>query len=35
VLRKDEECASFTQEEILANAPQKEDDSFRVRAVLE
>ncbi len=35
VLRKDEECASFTQEEILANAPQKEDDFFRVRAVLE
>ena len=35
VLRKDEECASFTQEEILANAPQKENDSFRVRAVLE
>ena len=35
VLREDEECASFPREDILANAPQKEDDSFRVRAVLE
>ena len=35
VLRKDEECASFPREEILANAPQKEDDFFRVRAVLD
>ena len=35
VLRKDEECPSSPPEEILANAPQKEDDSFRVRAVLE
>lgn len=35
VLREDEECASFPREEILANAPEEEDDSFRVRAVLE
>jgi len=35
VLRKDEECGSLPQEEVLANAPQKEDDSFKVRAVLE
>ena len=35
VLREDEECDSLPQEEILANAPQKEEDSFRVRAVLE
>jgi len=35
VLRQDRECASFPKEEILANAPQKEEGSFRVRAVLE
>lgn len=35
VLREDEECASFPREEILANAPEEEDDSFRVQAVLE
>ena len=35
VVREDEECASFPQEEILANAPQKEEDFFRVRAVLD
>ncbi len=35
VLREDEECASLSQEEILANAPQQEENSFKVRAVLE
>jgi len=35
VLREDKECASFPREEILANAPEEEDGSFRVRAVLE
>ena len=35
VLRKDEECDSLPQKEILANAPQEEEDSFKVRAVLE
>jgi len=35
VLREDEACASFPQEQILANAPQEDEDSFKVRAVLE
>jgi len=35
VLRDDEAAPSFSQDEILANAPRKEDDFFRVRAVLE
>jgi len=35
VLRDDEVAPSFPQDEILANAPRKEDDFFRVRAVLE
>ena len=35
ILREDEPCASFTREDILANAPQEDEDSFRVRAVLE
>ena len=35
VFREDKECDSLPQEEILANAPQREEDSFRVRAVLE
>ncbi|HEY31643.1 MAG TPA: Asp-tRNA(Asn)/Glu-tRNA(Gln) amidotransferase subunit GatC [Dehalococcoidia bacterium] len=35
VLREDKPCASFTREDILANAPQEDEDSFRVRAVLE
>ena len=35
VFREDEECDSLPQEEILANAPQREEDSFRVRAVFE
>ena len=35
VLREDEPCDSFPREDILANAPQEDEDSFRVRAVLE
>ncbi len=35
VLREDEPCDSFPRDEILANAPRKEEDSFKVRAVLE
>ncbi|HEY92090.1 MAG TPA: Asp-tRNA(Asn)/Glu-tRNA(Gln) amidotransferase subunit GatC [Dehalococcoidia bacterium] len=35
VLREDEECDSLSQEEILANAPQQEENFFKVRAVLE
>ncbi len=35
VLREDEPCDSFPREDILANAPQQDEDSFRVRAVLE
>lgn len=35
VLREDEPCDSFPRTEILANAPQQDEDSFRVRAVLE
>jgi aspartyl-tRNA(Asn)/glutamyl-tRNA(Gln) amidotransferase subunit C len=35
VLREDEPCDSFPRNEILANAPRKEEDSFKVRAVLE
>jgi aspartyl-tRNA(Asn)/glutamyl-tRNA(Gln) amidotransferase subunit C len=35
VLRDDEVTASFPQSEILANAPQKEESYFRVRAVFE
>ena len=35
VLREDEACDSFPRQEILANAPQQDEDSFRVRAVLE
>ena len=35
VLRDDEVAASLPQGDILANAPQKEEDFFRVRAVLE
>ena len=34
VVRDDEVAPSFPPEEILANAPRKEDDFFRVRAVL-
>ena len=35
VMRDDEPCPSIDKEEVLANAPQREDDLFRVRAVLE
>lgn len=35
VVRDDETAESLTQSQILANAPRKEGDFFRVRAVLE
>jgi len=35
VLRSDEPAPSYATEEMLANAPQREDDSFKTRAVLE
>ena len=35
VLRPDEAKTSFPVEDILANAPQKEDNCFKVRAVFE
>jgi aspartyl-tRNA(Asn)/glutamyl-tRNA(Gln) amidotransferase subunit C len=35
VLRDDEPQPSFDKEDILANAPQRQDDLFRVRAILE
>ena len=35
VMRDDEPRPSFGKEEVLANAPQREDDLFRVRAILE
>ena len=35
VMRDDEPRPSFDKEEVLANAPQREDDLFRVRAILE
>ena len=35
VLREDEACDSFSRKDILANAPQEDEDSFRVRAILE
>lgn len=35
VLREDEPGPSAPKEDILANAPRREDDYFRVRAVLE
>ena len=35
VVREDEVAASLPQSEILANAPRKDEDCFRVRAVLE
>ena len=35
VMRADETRPSFDKEEVLANAPQREDDLFRVRAILE
>jgi len=35
VMRRDEIAPSLPPEDILANAPRKEGDCFRVRAVLE
>ena len=35
VVRKDEVTVSLPQAQVLANAPQKDGDFFRVRAVLE
>ncbi len=35
IMRDDEPHPSFDPEDILANAPQREGDLFRVRAVLE
>ena len=35
VLRDDEPEPSFGKEDMLANAPRREEDYFRVRAVLE
>ncbi len=35
VVKDDEAAASLPQSEILANAPRKDGDFFRVRAVLE
>jgi aspartyl-tRNA(Asn)/glutamyl-tRNA(Gln) amidotransferase subunit C len=35
IMRDDEPHPSIDKEEVLANAPQREDDHFRVRAILE
>ncbi len=35
VMRADEICPSLLPEEVLANAPRREEDFFRVQAVLE
>jgi len=35
VMRDDEPRPSFDKEDVLANAPQREEDLFRVRAILE
>jgi aspartyl-tRNA(Asn)/glutamyl-tRNA(Gln) amidotransferase subunit C len=35
VLREDRACDSLPREQVLANAPQREAESFRVHAVLE
>ena len=35
VFRPDEAKPSFPTDDILANAPQRESDSFKIRAVLE
>ena len=35
IMREDEVVPSLPQEDILANAPRREGDCFRVRAVLE
>ena len=34
VFRDDEELASLAQEDVLANAPRRDDDYFRVKPVL-
>ena len=35
ILREDEIAKSYPQAAILANAPQKQEDCFRVKAILE
>ena len=35
VMREDEVVPSFSSEDILANAPRRDEDSFRVKPVLE
>lgn len=35
VMRPDTVASSLTDEEVLANAPDREDDQFRVRAILD
>ena len=35
VFREDEVAESYPQAEILANAPRKQEDCFKVRAILE
>lgn len=35
VVRQDEVAPSLPPDEVLANAPRREDDYFRIRAVLE
>lgn len=35
VMRPDSVTSSLTDEEVLANAPDREDDQFRVRAILD
>jgi len=35
VMRSDEPRPSFDKEEVLANAPQRQDDLFQVQAILE
>ncbi len=35
VMREDIPHTSLTQDEVLANAPRREDDSFRVKPVLD
>jgi aspartyl-tRNA(Asn)/glutamyl-tRNA(Gln) amidotransferase subunit C len=34
VMREDQVAPSFSVEDILANAPEQQDNSFRVRAIL-
>ncbi|MCD6568516.1 MAG: Asp-tRNA(Asn)/Glu-tRNA(Gln) amidotransferase subunit GatC [Dehalococcoidia bacterium] len=35
VFREDEEASSYSQDEVLANAPRKEENCFKVKAILE